>query len=79
MTLAPSAADPDRIITANERRRLVPYSHMQIWRMERDGRFPKRIKLGPHRVGWSYSEIMDWIAERKSDRNSTEEISHDTE
>ena len=43
----------DRIILAPERRQLVPYCDQQIWRKEKDGTFPKRIKLGPHRVGWS--------------------------
>jgi prophage regulatory protein len=52
---------PDRIITAPERRRIVPYSEMQIWRLEREGKFPRRIRLGANRVGWSLNEIMDWI------------------
>ena len=60
----------ERIITANERRRLVPYSDMQIWRMERDGRFPRRIKLGPHRVGWSENEVAEWIEEKKQNRET---------
>ena len=41
----------DRIILAPERRVLVPYSDMQIWRMENEGKFPRRIRLGPNRVG----------------------------
>ncbi len=30
----------DRIISGKELREMVSYSLMQIWRMERDGRFP---------------------------------------
>jgi len=60
----------DRIILAPERRQLVPYSHMQIWRMEKDGRFPKRIALGPNRVGWSLHEVLGWIEARKAERES---------
>lgn len=60
----------DRIIRAPERRILVPYSDMHIWRLEQAGTFPKRIKLGPHSVGWSYSEIMDWIDTRKNERGA---------
>jgi prophage regulatory protein len=58
----------DRIILAPERRRLVPYSDMHIWRKEQAGTFPRRIKLGPHRVGWSLEEVIQWIDERKAER-----------
>lgn len=59
----------DRIILAPERRQYVPYSDMQIWRMEKSGTFPKRIKLGPHRVGWSLHEVTEWIDARKARRD----------
>jgi prophage regulatory protein len=58
----------DRIILAPERRRMVPFSDMHVWRLERAGKFPKRIKIGDHRVGWSYAEILAWIQARKSQR-----------
>lgn len=58
----------NRIILAPERRQLVPYSDMHIWRKEKAGTFPKRIKLGPNRVGWSLQEILDWIEDRKAER-----------
>ncbi len=56
------------LFAAAERRKLVPYSDMQIWRFERDGKFPKRIKLGANRVGWLLSEVEDWIAEKAAER-----------
>jgi prophage regulatory protein len=65
-----SSPEIDRIIPAEERRRLVPYSDMQIWRLEQEGRFPKRIRLGPYRVGWSLAEITEWQAARKAERAS---------
>ncbi len=58
----------DRIIDARERRQLVPYSNMHIWRLEKIGAFPKRIRLGANRVGWSLREIQGWIAARKAER-----------
>ena len=61
-------AEPDRIIDKHERQRLVPYSHMQIWRLEKKGKFPKRVKLGPSRVGWVESEVIAWIEARKAER-----------
>jgi prophage regulatory protein len=61
----------DRIIMAPERRQLVPYSDMHIWRLENAGKFPKRIKLSPNgRVGWSLQEILAWIDARKSEREA---------
>ncbi len=60
----------DRIVSAKERRRLIPYSDMHIWRLEKAGRFPKRIRLGENRVGWSFRELQEWIAARKLERNA---------
>ena len=62
---------PDRIISADERRQLVPYSDMHVWRLERDGLFPKRIQLakGKGRVGWSFREVQEWIEQKKAERD----------
>lgn len=68
----PSNSKHDRIILAPERRRLVPYSDIQIWRLEQQGRFPKRIKLGPNRVGWSEQEVLDWIEARMNEREGND-------
>ncbi len=58
----------DRIIREQELRMIVPYSSMHIWRLERAGRFPARIRLGPNRVGWSLREVSDWLDEKKAER-----------
>ena len=55
----------DRIISSEERRWLIPYSDMHISRLEKIGAFPKRIKLGSRRVGWSLREIEQWLQARK--------------
>ncbi len=60
----------DRIVSAKERRQFVPYSDMHIWRLEQAGRFPKRIRLGENRVGWSLRELQEWIAARKMERDT---------
>ena len=59
----------DRLIDQHERKRLVPYSNMHISRLEKAGKFPKRIRLGNGRVAWSLREIQDWIAARKVERD----------
>ncbi len=35
-----------------------------LWRMERDGRFPRRRTISGKMVGWLESEIDAWIRER---------------
>jgi prophage regulatory protein len=58
-----------RIIGSAELRRRVLFSGVHIWRLEQMGRFPKRIKLGDHRVGWDLDEVVSWIESRKSMRS----------
>jgi prophage regulatory protein len=31
------------------------------WRLERDGLYPRRRKIGRHAVGWLESEIDEWV------------------
>ncbi|MBR1250006.1 AlpA family phage regulatory protein [Bradyrhizobium sp. AUGA SZCCT0169] len=57
-----------RIIGSAELRKLVPFSDAHFWRLERSGGFPRRIKLGTHRIGWDLNEVLDWIDARKSQR-----------
>jgi prophage regulatory protein len=69
MEVSPLAGDTlDRIIREKELLRLIPYSSMHIWRLEKAGRFPARIHLGPARVGWSLREVEQWIEDRKAER-----------
>jgi prophage regulatory protein len=60
---------PDRLISAAERREMIPYSDMHIWRLEKQGRFPRRIRIGPNRVAWRLSEILEWINARAAERD----------
>ena len=43
----------------------VPLSRTTLWRMEREGLFPQRIKLSENRVGWLEGDIEAWIAAKK--------------
>jgi prophage regulatory protein len=47
----------------------IPYSKVHLWRLERLGKFPKRVQLGESRHGWLESEIDDWLLERMATRN----------
>ena len=53
-----------RIITKKELRDLIPYTPQHIHRLEKAGRFPKRLQLGPNRVGWRVADIEAWLKER---------------
>ena len=41
---------------------------MQVDRLEKVGKFPKRVQLGANSVGWVASEIEDWMVERIAQR-----------
>lgn len=62
-----------KLVTKKELRSIygVPYSVQHIARLERAGRFPKRIKLGQCRVAWLAEEVEAWIEERVANRNTT--------
>ncbi len=59
----------DRIISKKELRSLVPLSDSQIARLEKLGKFPKRLRYAPGRVGWLLSEIEEWITARAAERD----------
>jgi prophage regulatory protein len=42
----------------------IGLSRVTLWRLEKSGQFPKRIKLTNHRVGWIESEVTEWIDSR---------------
>ncbi len=49
------------ILSMKEVREKVKLSSTTIWRKESCGEFPKRINLSGPRVGWSESEIDEWL------------------
>lgn len=55
-----------RIVTRCEliERYGIVVSHMTLWRWERKGLFPKRVRIGPRRVAWRADEIEAWLAAR---------------
>ena len=62
----------DRIIRKPECSHIVALSDVQIWRLEKQGRFPRRIQLGANSVGWRLSEVMHWIEQRAAATRPTE-------
>lgn len=58
------------LIVADEIAQRVPYSQNQLRRLEAQGSFPKRVRVGANRVAWVREEIDNWIAERLNARNA---------
>jgi len=50
-----------RLLSKRQLMELVLYSPQHIARLEKAGQFPKRVQLGPSRVGWVEAEVLDWL------------------
>jgi prophage regulatory protein len=53
-----------RYIRPREAASRTGYSVGHLWRMERDGQFPQRVRLGERAVGYLESEIQHWLESR---------------
>lgn len=47
----------------------ISHSKTQLWRLERAGKFPKRVQLSAGRHAWVEAEIDAFIAERIAARD----------
>ncbi len=63
-----------KILKPHEVVRKIGLSRVSVWRLERDGKFPARVKLSCNRVGWIESEIEEWIKQRP---RVGQEVRHD--
>jgi prophage regulatory protein len=52
------------ILRKREVSQRVGLSAVTIWRLEKAGKFPSRVQLGPRCVGWKEEEINQWIESR---------------
>ncbi|MBT2132356.1 helix-turn-helix transcriptional regulator [Aliiroseovarius lamellibrachiae] len=59
-----------RILSKRQLRELVLYSPQHIARLEKAGLFPLRVQLGPNRVGWVESEVLEWLEHRLANREA---------
>jgi len=59
-----------RLLSKKAVRETVLYSPQHIARLEAAGLFPKRVRLGPGRVGWVEEEVQAWLRERVSRRDA---------
>ena len=47
----------------------IPYSKPHLWRLERAGKFPKRVPIGAGRYAYVEAEVDEWIAARIAARD----------
>jgi prophage regulatory protein len=59
-----------RLLSKKQVREMVLYSPQHIARLEAAGKFPKRVQLGPGRVGWVDEEVQGWLAARIAERDT---------
>lgn len=50
----------DRLLSWDQVEHIASISRSTAWRMERDGAFPRRVRVSPGRVGWWESELTSW-------------------
>ncbi len=56
------------LISGHELKQHIPYSFQHLRRLEAAGKFPRRVRLGPNRIGWVRQEIEQWLATRMGER-----------
>jgi predicted DNA-binding transcriptional regulator AlpA len=52
------------ILRTSDVTRLTGLSRTTLWRLERQGTFPRRIRLGLNSVGWREEEVQNWVETR---------------
>jgi prophage regulatory protein len=56
----------DRIVRPSETTVITGRSLASIWRDEKAGRFPQRVKIGQNAVGYRLSELMNGLDSRET-------------
>ena len=53
-----------KILRVRDATRITGLSRTTLWRLERRGDFPKRLRLSQNSCGWVAQEVEEWIASR---------------
>lgn len=59
----------NKVIKLNEVKYLTTLSTASIYRQIKDKSFPRQIKLGERSSAWFYEEIMQWLEDKRVDRD----------
>ena len=63
------ADHPIHFLRLPEILRRVPYSEAYIWRLEKAGKFPRRVRIGANRIAWVESEVNNWVSSKLQERD----------
>ena len=55
----------DKFLRKPQVSEITGLSPVTLWRLEREGRFPRRRQLSKNSVGYFESEVVDWMESRK--------------
>lgn len=55
----------DKCMRKPDVRKVVNLSDATIRRLELEGKFPARRKIGKRAVGWLESEVLEWLESRE--------------
>ncbi|MCK1533164.1 MULTISPECIES: AlpA family phage regulatory protein [unclassified Bradyrhizobium] len=71
-----SSAPTCKFFLIHELTERLPFSTVTMWRMERRGRFPKRVRISPGKVAWRKSDIEAWETDPEGWRAAELERAH---
>jgi prophage regulatory protein len=60
-----------RLLSKKQVKNMVLYSLTHIDRLEKAGKFPKKVRLGVNRIGYVESEVIEWLEERVCQRDNS--------
>jgi prophage regulatory protein len=72
-----ATTEPDRIVREPECKKRSGLSRTTRWRLEREGKFPKRVKITEFSHGWLDSKLNKWIVERASLSDASATAGHE--
>ena len=52
------------LMLASEVDARVPYSRAHLYRLENQGEFPKRRRIGRNRIAWVRAEVEQWLSDK---------------
>ena len=61
-----NAAPREKILRPKDLIKMLGISRTSLWRLEREGCFPKHLQLGVRSIGWKLSDVNQWIKERQA-------------
>jgi prophage regulatory protein len=62
--MAEHSTTPPELIFAPEISAKIPYSTNHLRRLEAQGDFPRRVRIGANRIAWLRAEVEKWLSDR---------------